>query len=69
METATIEPFLQKLGYERFIDTFIENEVDLGLLTSLSEKDIKETLKELALPVGVRMKILQEIKLMKERGM
>ena len=64
----TMEPFLKNLGYEPLIDTFKKNEVDIRLLVTLSENDIKETLKELALPVGVRMRILQEIKLMKERG-
>nr|XP_022297006.1 uncharacterized protein LOC111106572 [Crassostrea virginica] len=67
METETIETFLNNLGYGRFLDTFIENEVDLQLLLTLSENDRKETLKELVLPVGVRMKILHEIKLMKTR--
>lgn len=66
METENIEQFLKKLGQECYVDKFRENEVDFELLRELPEDDLKETLKELDLPVGVRMKIVQKLKAMKE---
>lgn len=66
METENIEQFLKNLGQECYVDKFRENHVDYRLLRELTEDDLKETLKELDLPVGVRMKILQKLKANKE---
>ena len=63
-----IDTFLRKLGQERFIDVFVENELDLDLLKDLSEDELKETLKELNLPLGPRMKILKGIQSLKVEG-
>nr|XP_022299409.1 GTPase IMAP family member 7-like isoform X4 [Crassostrea virginica] len=57
----SIETFLRHLGQERFIEIFLDNELDLDLLKSLSEDELKETLKELNLPLGPRMKILKGV--------
>ena len=64
----SIETFLRKLGQARFEDTFHLNEVDLDLLKSLSEDELKETLKELNLPLGPRMKILKGVQSFKGEG-
>ena len=43
MENRDIDSFLRKLGEERYIDLFHENEIGLQLLLDLSEKHFKET--------------------------
>ena len=62
------ETFLRHLGQERFIEIFLDNELDLDLLKSLSEDELKETLKELNLPLGPRMKILKGVQSFKGEG-
>ena len=59
MGSETIETFLGDLGYQLHIPLFEENEVDLDLLKSLSEKNLKETLEEMGLKLGVRKNIQQ----------
>ena len=50
------------------IPLFNENEVDLDLLKSLSEKNLKETLEEMGLKLGVRKKIQQALEDLKTQG-
>ena len=64
----SIKTFLRNLGQERFIEIFVENELNLDLLKSLSEDELKETLKELYFPLGPRMKILKGIQSIKGEG-
>ncbi|XP_078322126.1 uncharacterized protein LOC144621941 [Crassostrea virginica] len=61
MGSETIETFLRDLGCQMDIPLFNENEVDLDLLKSLSEKNLKETLEEMGLKLGVRKKIQQAL--------
>lgn len=68
MGTETIETFLEDLGYQMHIPLFNESEVDLDLIKSLSEKNLKETLEEMGLKLGVRKKILQALEDMKTQG-
>lgn len=68
MEYETIKQFLEDIGCERHINLFIENEIGLELLKSLSEKNLKEILKEIGLTVGIRMKIQQTLDDMKTKG-
>lgn len=62
------ETFLRKLGQERFIEIFLDNELDLDILKSLSEDELKETFKELNLPLGPRMKIFKGVQSLKGEG-
>lgn len=64
----SIEKFLRNLGQERFIEIFLDNELDIDILKSLSEDELKETLKELNLPLGPRMKILKGVQSLKGEG-
>jgi hypothetical protein len=48
---------LQSLQLEKFVSTFVENEIDDQALTLLDE----ETIKELGLPLGARVKLLSYI--------
>ena len=68
MGSETIETFLRDLGCQMDIPLFNENEVDLDLLKSLSEKNLKETLEEMGLKLGVRKKIQQALKDLKTQG-
>ena len=68
MGSETIETFLGDLGYQKHITLFNESEVDLDLLKSLSETNLKETLEEMGLKLGVRKKIQQALENMKTKG-
>lgn len=68
MENETLETFLTDLGYQKHLDLFNKNNIDLGLLKSLPETTLKETLQELGLKVGVRIKIQQKLENMKTKG-
>ena len=68
MGSETIETFLGDLGYQMHIPLFEENEVDLDLLKSLSEKTLKDTLEEMGLKLGVRKKIHQVLENMAAKG-
>src|SRR4029450_13018954 len=49
--------WLTRLGLEKYVRVFTENEIDLDALRHLSEHDLKE----LGLPVGPRRKVLAAI--------
>lgn len=63
-----IDTFLRRIGQERFIEVFVENELDLDLLKDLSVDELKETLKELNLPLGPRLKILKGVQSLNVEG-
>jgi SAM (Sterile alpha motif) domain-containing protein len=52
-----IASWLTRLGLDKYVRVFIENEIDLDALRHLSEDDLKE----LGLPVGPRRKVLAAI--------
>ena len=68
MENKDIDSVLRKMGEERFIDLFKENEIGLQLLMDMSEKHFKETLAQLGLKLGTQMKMLTEISNLKKQG-
>ena len=68
MEEESIETFLKRLKLESYIKHFRENMVPLNLLKELPEDLLKETLKELELPIGVRMAIAKEMRCLKAEG-
>ena len=62
MNTVTdIRDWLQQNDFSRFADLFEENEIDLAALPSLTE----DHLKELAIPLGPRVKLLNAIAALK----
>lgn len=68
MEIETIEKLLQSLELESHINLFIQNELGLELLMSLSESELKEALTELKLPLGNRLLIIKKIQEIKAGG-
>jgi class 3 adenylate cyclase/predicted ATPase len=52
-----IASWLTRLGLDKYVSVFTENEIDLNALRHLSEDDLKE----LGLPVGPRRKVLAAI--------
>ena len=54
----SLESFLQSIGEDRHLDTFMENEIDMELLKTLPEKKLKDLLAEIGLKPGTRMKII-----------
>lgn len=68
MESATIETFLQRLGLERLITLFKDNDVDLETLLNSSDEDVKDLLTELNVTIGNRLKIINEIHKLKADG-
>ena len=52
-----IASWLTRLGLDKYVRVFTENEIDLDALRHLSEDDLKE----LGLPVGPRRKVLAAI--------
>lgn len=68
MEKEPIESVLQSLELDSCVEAFKSNELTLEMLTSLSNKELKETLSELNLPLGKRIKIIKKIQEIKVRG-
>lgn len=65
MESKTIETLLQSVQLDKLITLFNENDIDLGLVTDLSERELNDLLTEMRLSLGNRYKIakrLQKIK-------
>lgn len=65
MESKTIETLLQSLQLDKLITLFNENDIDLALVTELSERELNDLLTEMKLSLGNRYKIakrLQKIK-------
>src|SRR5918995_1388850 len=52
-----IASWLSRLGLDKYIETFIANEIDRDALRHLSDNDLKE----MGLPIGPRRKILAAI--------
>ena len=52
-----LDAFLRKLGLEKYLEVFEENEVDLETLPALSDDDLTE----LGLPLGPRRKLQQAL--------
>lgn len=61
MEHDAIEDVLQNLGLESCVDLFKQHELKLELLKSFSDTELKETLKELNLPLGKQTIIIKKI--------
>lgn len=61
-DLETIETFLQSLGLETFVTSFLENDIDLKLLLDLPEPELKAMLIDMNLPIGSRYKIMQGIR-------
>jgi hypothetical protein len=57
-----IASWLTRLGLDKYVRVFTENEIDLDALRHLSEDDLKE----LGLPVGPRRKLLAAIAVLVE---
>lgn len=65
MESKTIETLLQSLQLDKLITLFNANDIDLALVTELSERELNDLLTEMNLSLGNRYKIakrLQKIK-------
>lgn len=67
MENETIETFLNRLKMDDWVAKFKEQKIELFWLLKSDEKDLKEILKELNLTIGHRWKIIQEIRVLKQR--
>lgn len=67
MKNETVESLLHRHRMDNFIVAFREHDIDLNLLLELSESDLKDTLRDMNLPIGTRHKIKLEIKAMKSR--
>lgn len=65
---GTIDFFLKTLKLEIFLKEFKNHRVTLKLLKELPEDLLKETLKELELPLGVRMVIARELRPLVAKG-
>ena len=59
---GTIDFFLKTLKLEIYIKKFKEHRITLKLLKELPEDLLKETLKELELPLGAQMIIVKEFR-------
>jgi hypothetical protein len=57
---SKIDHWLSELGLEKYIPAFLEAEIEIGDLPSLSEEDLKE----LGLPMGPRRRVNEAIKLL-----
>lgn len=68
MEIESIEKLLQDLGLGSQVNLFKQNELGLKLLMSLSDRELKEALTELKLPLGNRLLIIKKIREIKDRG-
>lgn len=68
MENESIESILQSLELDSFVEAFKSSELTLELLTSLSNKELKEALVELKLTLGSQIKIIKKIQEIKVRG-
>ena len=60
MSTNDVNAWLEGLGLGKYIDLFVANEIDLEVLPDLTEQDLKE----LAVPLGSRKKLLRAIELL-----
>lgn len=54
MESKTIETLLQSLQLDKLITLFNENDIDLALVTELSERELNDLLTEMKLSLGNR---------------
>lgn len=61
MEHDAIEEVLQNLGLESCVNLFKQHELKLEILKSFSDTELKETLKELHLPLGKQTIIIKKI--------
>ena len=52
-----VSQWLEGLGLEKYAPVFLENEIDMDVLVSLTEDDLRE----LALPLGPRKKVLKAL--------
>ena len=52
-----VRTWLEALGFDAYVEAFLENEVDLDAARDLTEEDLKE----LGIPVGPRKKLLRAI--------
>lgn len=68
MEIESIEKLLQGLELECHVNLFKQNEIELKLLMSLSDTELKEVLTELKLPIGHRLLINKKIQEIKAGG-
>lgn len=62
METETLETFLENLGLISSLDLFRKQNLDLDILKTLTEKDLKDVLVEIKLPIGDRIRIITKMK-------
>ena len=60
----TVKRILEKLGLQNYASNFAEEKIDYATFLSLNA----DHLREMELPLGVRIKILNEIKHLKENG-
>lgn len=68
MESESIKSFLLSMGLEKFVDLFKEHELELDVLKTLSEVEVKDVLKEIGIPLGHRLRISKKIKDTKADG-
>lgn len=64
-----METFLMKYQLERYIVLFQEHKLEIELLNDLSDAELEDTLKKIALPLRTQLKIRDGIKRLKTRGM
>lgn len=68
METETLETFLENLGLISSLDLFRKQNLDLDILKTLTEKDLKDVLVEIKLPIGDRIRIITKMKEFRDGG-
>lgn len=62
MEIETLDSFFRRSNIDVSIEIFKKEDIDLDLLKSLIEEELKWTLKEIGISVGNRMKIWKALK-------
>ena len=56
----SIELFLKNIGEDRLLEKFRKNEIDMELLKTLPDKDLKCLLTDIDLKPGTRMQIIHK---------
>lgn len=68
MENETLETFLEDLELKSSLDLFRDQKLNLDILKTLTEEELRGVLKELKLPIVDRMRILEKIKEIRGTG-
>lgn len=68
MEKETLETFLENLRLISSLDLFRDQNLDLDILKTLTEEELKGVLMEMKLPIGDRIRIIAKMKEIRDEG-